>query len=185
MIEEEYCRDVTRPVCVTRTELECGGDTPQQQTAGNNNNNNNNNNPPQQQPFNPSNVPVVTSFDGTGVIGGFGRNSPATSRRRDDSDDEEGVEETAVEGLFLSTGMFQRSSKDRVKRPKIVPRRFKKNASSRQDSGDEDSGSLEEVFLSTGVFQRGENDTVQRQRAGGEELRRHRRQVSGQSAHAV
>ena len=38
MIEEEYCRDVTRPVCVTRTELECGGDTPQQQTAGNNNN---------------------------------------------------------------------------------------------------------------------------------------------------
>ena len=90
-----------------------------------------------------------------------------------------------MEELFLSTGMFQRSSKDRVKRPRIVPRRFKKNASSRQDSGDEDSGSLEEVFLSTGVFQRGENDTVQRQRAGVEELRRHRRQVSGQNCVAV
>ena len=24
IVEEEYCRDVTRPVCMTRTELDCG-----------------------------------------------------------------------------------------------------------------------------------------------------------------
>ena len=113
VIEEEYCRDVTRPVCVTRTELVCDNNNPQQQSV-------NNNNIPQQQTFDnnnnfsPSNVPV-TNFDGTGNIGGFGRNGPVTSSRRDDiesdnSEVHESDEEKNVEEIFLSTGTFQRGA---------------------------------------------------------------------------
>ena len=186
VIEEEYCRDVTRPVCVTRTELVCDNNIPQQQSVSNNNNpqqqtfaNNNNN-------FSPSNVPV-TNFDGTGSIGAFGRNSPVTSSRRDDiesdndnseSDSDEGK---TVEEIFLSTGMFQRGANGKIKRPRIVPRRFKKNSNSRQDEdsqGSEQNGSLEEIFLTTGMFQRGEADRIQASNGARVELKRARRQLS-------
>ena len=184
VIEEEYCRDVTRPVCVTRTELVCDNNNPQQQSV-------NNNNIPQQQTFDnnnnfsPSNVPV-TNFDGTGNIGGFGRNGPVTSSRRDDiesdnSEVHESDEEKNVEEIFLSTGTFQRGANGKIKRPRIVPRRFKKNSNSRQDEGSqgsEQNGSLEEIFLTTGMFQRGEADMIKGPNDARVELRRARRQLS-------
>ena len=182
VIEEEYCRDVTRPVCVTRTELVCDNNIQQQNV--------NNNNSPQQQTiannnnFSPSNVPV-TNFDGTGNIGGFGRNAPVTSSRRDDietdNSESESDEGKTVEEIFLSTGTFQRGANGKIKRPRIVPRRFKKNSNSRQDEdsqGSEQNGSLEEIFLTTGMFQRGEGDTIQSSNDARVELRRVRRQLS-------
>ena len=190
MIEEEYCRDVTRPVCVTRTELVCDNNSnqqqsntvPQQQTFVSNN-------VPQQQTFadnnnlNPSDLPV-SNFDGTGSIGGFGRNSPVTSSRRDDiesdtNSDSDSDEEKTVEEIFLSTGTFQRGANGKIKRPKIVPRRFKKNSNSRQDEDSQGNGSLEEIFLTTGMFQRGEADAIRGTNDGRVELRRARRQLSG------
>ena len=139
---------MTRPVCITRTELECAGGPAQ----------------PQQQPFNPALVPT-TNFEGTGPVLGLGRSQPLQSSRRDGEDlssDIQAETNRTMEEFFLSTGVFQRGRGDEIRRPLIVPKRFKKQTNRRQESEDSGSdgsdGSLEEMFLSTGVFQREESD---------------------------
>ena len=139
VIEEEYCRDVTRPVCITRTELECDETGPQPQLA----------------PFSPDHLPT-TEFEGTGPVVGLGS-------RRDEGEELSSLQEEnnrTIEEFFLSTGVFQRGRADEIRRPLIVPRRFRKQANRRQEigGGQESDGSLEEMFLSTGVFQREQSD---------------------------
>ena len=149
VIEEEYCRDVTRPVCITRTELECEGSNPQ----------------PQQAPLDPQHLPT-TEFQGTEVMA---RGQPLQSSRRQEGEFS-GERDTnrTIEEFFLSTGVFQRGGTDQIRRPLIVPRRFKKQTNRRQGIEDKEAdGSLEEMFLSTGVFQREQNDRFRSNNKGG------------------
>ena len=63
IVEEEYCKNVTRPVCMTRTELDCG--------YGNNSGNT-------------SPDIANTNFDVTGPIVGINlRNQPLTAAKED------------------------------------------------------------------------------------------------------
>ena len=175
----QYCRDVTRPVCITRTELECEGGAAQPQ-------------------LDPANLPT-TKFEGTdSPVVGLGRSQPlqplqplailapaetAGLRRQDGEDlrgelDQPSNSNRTLEEFFLSTGVFQRAAGDPVRRrPVIVPKRFKKQTNRRQeDTGDSD-GSLEEIFLSAGVFQRSLQDRIRSDSQP--ELRRARRQTGG------
>ena len=171
----QYCRDVTRPVCITRTELECEDGAPQPQ-------------------LDPASLPT-TEYEGTGPVVGLGRSQPLAiltpepgpSMRRQDGEDlrgdqQQGNSNRTLEEFFLSTGVFQRTRGDKIRRrPVIVPKRFKKQTNRKQDDtedlGSESDGSLEELFLSTGVFQRSDMDRI---RSDSEtELRRFRRQAGG------
>ena len=125
----QYCRDVTRPVCITRTELECEGGAaqplldPANLPTGLRRQDGEDLRGELDQPSN-SNRTLEEFFLSTGVFqraaGDPVRRRPVivpkrfkkqTNRRQEDTADSDG----SLEEIFLSTGVFQRSLQDRIR----------------------------------------------------------------------